>query len=43
MLSKSPEQNIAKNIMRFFEDRSLAQWDLLDTIFTEVRENKGLK
>ena len=43
MAELQTEQNITKNIMRFFEDRSLAQWDLLDTIFTEIRENRVLK
>ncbi|MDX1596119.1 MAG: hypothetical protein R3327_04190 [Nitrosopumilaceae archaeon] len=43
MAELQTEQSITKNIMRFFEDRSLAQWDLLDTIFTEIRENKVLK
>lgn len=38
MDSVEKEAKIAKTVLRFLEDRSLAQWDLIDTIFTEVKQ-----
>jgi len=37
-LPVAKEDQVVKTIMRFFEDRSLAQWDMLDSIFTEIKE-----